>query len=114
MIYGYFSLNNLNIKSDKNNINFVTISTKVSLKRFYSSNVDEYSIIQNLVKLSDSKRYFGKKTIFVWPEGVLPLTNMNNINSYKEIFSKFGNKMYYGLTFIYIFLLFSIRRLDHE
>ena len=88
LIYGYVSLNNLSIKSDKNNINIVTISTKVSLEKFYSSNVDEYSIIQNLVSLSDPKRYFGKKTIFVWPEGVLPLTNMNNINSYKEIFSK--------------------------
>ena len=97
LIYGYVSLNNLSIKSDKNNINIVTISTKVSLERFYSSNVDEYSIIQNLVKLSDPKRYFGKKTIFVWPEGVLPLTNMNNINSYKEIFSKNFDKDHFIL-----------------
>ena len=97
LIYGYVSLNNLSIKSDKNNINIVTISTKVSLERFYSSNVDEYSIIQNLVKLSDPKRYFGKKTIFVWPEGVLPLTNMNNINSYKEIFTKNFDKDHFIL-----------------
>ena len=97
MIYGYVSLNNLSLKSDKNNINIVTVSTKVSLERFYSSNVDEYSIIQNLVKLSDPKRYFGKKTIFVWPEGVLPLTNMNNINSYKEIFSKNFDKDHFIL-----------------
>ena len=97
LIYGYVSLNNLSIKSDKNNVNIVTISTKVSLERFYSSNVDEYSIIQNLVKLSDPKRYFGKKTIFVWPEGVLPLTNMNNINSYKEIFSKNFDKDHFIL-----------------
>ena len=97
LIYGYVSLNNLSIKSDKNNINIVTISTKVSLERFYSSNVDEYSIIQNLVKLSDPKRYFGKKTIFVWPEGVLPLTYMNNINSYKEIFSKNFDKDHFIL-----------------
>ena len=97
MIYGYVSLNNLSIKSDKNNINIVTISTKVSLERFYSSNVDEYSIIQNLVKLSDPKRYFGKKTIFIWPEGVLPSTNINNINSYKEIFSKNFDKDHFIL-----------------
>ncbi len=97
LIYGYVSLNNLSIKSDKNNIIFVTISTKVSLERFYSSNVDEYSIIQNLVNLSDPKRYFGKKTIFIWPEGVLPSTNMNNINSYKEIFSKNFDKNHFIL-----------------
>ena len=93
----YVGQNNLSIKSDKNNINFVTISTKVSLERFYSSNVDEYSIIQNLVNLSDPKRYFGKKTIFIWPEGVLPSTNMNNINSYKEIFSKNFDKDHFIL-----------------
>ena len=97
LIYGYVSLNNLSIKSDKNNINIVTISTKVYLERFYSSNVDEYSIIKNLVNLSDPQRYFGKKTIFIWPEGVLPLTNMNNINSYKEIFSKNFDKDHFIL-----------------
>ncbi len=88
LIYGHISLNNLKLKKNDNKLNIVTVSTKVSLERFYSSNVDEYSIIQNLINLSDPKRYFGKKTIFIWPEGVLPSTNMNNINSYKEIFSK--------------------------
>ncbi len=88
IIYGHIRLNSLSIKNNENKTNIVTISTKVSLERFYSSSVDEYSIIKNLVNLSDPKRYFGKKTIFIWPEGVLPSTNMNNINSYKEIFSK--------------------------
>ena len=88
LVYGHISLKNLSVKKNENKINIVTISTKVSLERFYSSNVDEYSIIKNLVNLSDPKRYFGEKTIFIWPEGVLPSTNMNNVNSYKEIFSK--------------------------
>ncbi len=88
LIYGHINLNNLSIKKNENRTNIVTISTKVSLERFYSSNVDEYSIIKNLVNLSAPKRFFGEKTIFIWPEGVLPSTNMNNINSYKEIFSK--------------------------
>ncbi|MDC3145595.1 apolipoprotein N-acyltransferase, partial [Candidatus Pelagibacter sp.] len=96
-IYGYISLNNLSIKNNENKINIVTISTKVPLERFYSPNVDEYSIIQNLVNLSDPKRYFGKKTIFIWPEGVLPSTNMNNIHSYKEIFSKNFDKNHFIL-----------------
>ena len=30
------------------------------------------------------------------------------------LFSKYGNKMYFVLIFIYIFLILSIRRLDHE
>ena len=82
---------------NENKTNIVTISTKISLERFYSSSVDEYSIIKNLVNLSDPKRYFGKKTIFIWPEGVLPSTNMNNINSYKEIFSKNFDKDHFIL-----------------
>ena len=88
LIYGHIRLNNLNINSNVNKFNIVTVSTNVSLERFYSSNVDEYSIIQNLINLSDPKKYFGKKTIFIWPEGVLPSTYMSNINSYKEIFIK--------------------------
>ena len=88
LIYGHIRLNNLNTNNNESKLNIVTVSTKVSLERFYSSNVDEYSIIQNLVDLSDPKRYFGKKTIFVWPEGVLPSTKMSNINSYKELFRK--------------------------
>ena len=38
----------------------------------------------------------------------------NQIQHKFTFFGKFGNKTYYGLIFIYIFLLFSIRRLDHE
>ena len=87
----------MSIKNNENKINIVTISTKVSLERFYSSNVDEYSIIKNLVSLSDPKRYFGKKTIFIWPEGVLPSTNMNNIHAYKEIFSNNFDKNHFIL-----------------
>ena len=87
----------MNIKKNENKINIVAISTKVSLERFYSSNVDEHSIIKNLINISNPKRYFGKKTIFIWPEGVLPLTNMNKIHSYKEIFSKNFDKDHFIL-----------------
>ncbi len=97
LIYGHISLNNLNIKGNENKYNIVTVSTNVSLERFYSSNVDEYSIIQNLINLSDPKKYFGKKTIFIWPEGVLPSTYMSNINSYKEIFIKNFDKDHFIL-----------------
>ena len=88
LIYGHVSLNSKNVKKTDKQLNIVTVSTKVSLERFYSSNVDEYSIIQNLISLSDPKRFLGKKTIFIWPEGVLPSSNMNNIYSFKEIFRK--------------------------
>ncbi len=97
LIYGHMTLNNLSVKINENKTNIVSISTKISLERFYSSNVDEYSIIKNLVNLSDPKKYFGEKTIFIWPEGVLPSTNINNINSYKEIFSKNFDKDHFIL-----------------
>ena len=38
----------------------------------------------------------------------------NEIKHKVTLFSKYGNKMYFVLIFIYIFLLLSIRRLDHE
>ena len=88
IIYGYVIQNNNNTKINKKNLSVVSVSTKISLERFYSSDVDEFSIIQNLINLSNPKRYFGKKTVFIWPEGTLPSSNLNNINSYKEIFRK--------------------------
>ena len=88
LIYGYLNFDlkkNFNIKK---NINIVSVSTDVSLERFYSSKVDEYSIIENLINLSDTKRFLGEKTFFVWPEGVLPSTNVNDIMFYKELFEQ--------------------------
>jgi len=88
LIYGYLNFGlktNFNIKK---NINIVSVSTDVSLERFYSSKVDEYSIIQNLINLSDAKRFLGEKTFFVWPEGVVPSTNVNDIIFYKELFEQ--------------------------
>ena len=38
----------------------------------------------------------------------------NEIKHKVTLFSKYGNKMYFVLIFIYIFLILSIRRLDHE
>jgi len=38
----------------------------------------------------------------------------NEIKHKVTLFAKYGNKMYFVLIFIYIFLLLSIRRLDHE
>ena len=38
----------------------------------------------------------------------------NEIIHKDTLFAKFGNKMYFGLIFIYILLIFSIRKFDHE
>ncbi len=88
LIYGYLNFDPKKNFDKKKNINIVSVSTDVSLERFYSSKVDEYSIIENLINLSDVKRFFDKKTFFVWPEGVLPLTNINNIKFYQELFEQ--------------------------
>ena len=88
LIYGYLNLDSKKNFNIKKNINIVSVSTDVSLERFYSSKVDEYSIIENLINLSDTKRFLGEKTFFVWPEGVLPSTNVNDIMFYKELFEQ--------------------------
>ncbi|MDC3026823.1 apolipoprotein N-acyltransferase, partial [Candidatus Pelagibacter sp.] len=38
----------------------------------------------------------------------------NEIMHKFTLFAKYGNKMYFVLIFIYIFLILSIRRMDHE
>ena len=64
------------------------ISSNISLDRFYSKK-DEFKIINELIKLSDPKK--GKPTIFLWPEGVIPDSNVKDMNTYRDLFlNNFG------------------------
>ena len=85
LIFGAIKIN----KFDK--LNIVThdykiriISSNVDLNRFYSSQ-DELEIIKELIYLSDPNHEY--PTIFLWPEGIIPDSNLNDIKIYKDLFS---------------------------
>ena len=58
-----------NIKADKLNYKIRVISSNVSIDRFYND-TDPISVIDDLIKISSPQ--YNEKTIFIWPEGILP------------------------------------------
>ena len=61
------------------------ISPKISIERFFQSN-NEGIIIEELIELSNPD--ISHNTIFIFPEGALAGVNLNQLKSFKEIFSK--------------------------
>jgi apolipoprotein N-acyltransferase len=61
------------------------IGTNISLDRFYS-NIDSISVIKDLIDISDPKK--NEKTIFVWPEGILPDISQKKLAEYKWLFEE--------------------------
>ena len=86
LIYGSFYKNKYNSLADKNlNYKLRIIGSNVELNRFYQ-NVDSISIIEELTKIS--KPNLNDKTIFVWPEGILPEISQESFNEYKWLFNE--------------------------
>tara|TARA_B100001057_G_scaffold408702_1_gene423061 strand:+ start:1841 stop:3337 length:1497 start_codon:yes stop_codon:yes gene_type:complete len=65
------------------------IGSNISLDRFYN-NINPESVIKDLIKISDPNP--DEKTIFVWPEGILPHISQEELNEYKWLFNKKFNK----------------------
>ncbi len=75
--------------SEKNfDFNVRVVSSNISLNRFYK-NVDPASVIKDLIEISKPNN---EKTIFVWPEGILPGISQDNLIDYKWLFDKKFNK----------------------
>jgi len=65
------------------------IGSNISLDRFYE-NIDTTSVIQDLINLSDPDAK--DKTIFIWPEGILPNVSQEDLIKYSPLFEKRFNK----------------------
>ena len=65
------------------------ISSNISIDRFYS-NIDSISVIEDLIKISNPNDT--EKTIFVWPEGILPDISQQELIEYSWLFNKSFNK----------------------
>ena len=90
VIFGNIKRNNFNsVKSVKNSYIIKAISPSISLDRFYSKK-DELKIITELIELSAPEKK--KPTIFLWPEGIIPDSYMNDMSIYKNLFiNNFGD-----------------------
>ncbi len=59
------------------------VGTNISLDRFYI-NIDPVFVIKDLIDTSDPNK--NEKTIFVWPEGILPDISQKELVEYKWLF----------------------------
>jgi len=90
LIFGNLKYNQFNTLADiKNNFIIRTVSSKISLDRFYSKQ-DELKIIKELIFLSSPEKK--KPTVFLWPEGIIPDSYLSDMSIYEELFSNnFGD-----------------------
>ena len=65
--------------------NIRVVSSNISLDRFYK-NINTSSVIKDLINISDPKD--DEKTIFVWPEGIIPNISQDNLIDYKSLFDE--------------------------
>ena len=85
-IYGAIIIKN-NKKIDETNLNFVIkiISPKIEINRFFQNKNPKKTIL-DLVKLSEPNDL--KRTIFIFPEGVLSNIYLQDLKNYSYIFSE--------------------------
>ena len=86
--YGVFKINNFkNLKVESLDTEIRILSTKIPIERFYSS-IDNEAILLKLIELSKPSK--NEDTIFIWPEGIIPNTNLKLLkNEYDFLFSRF-------------------------
>jgi apolipoprotein N-acyltransferase len=89
LIFGNIKVSNFNsLKSVKNSYIIKSISSNISIDKFYSKQ-DEVKIINELIELSEPKKK--KPTIFLWPEGIIPDSYLSDMKIYKKLFlNSFG------------------------
>ncbi|WP_440938562.1 apolipoprotein N-acyltransferase [Candidatus Pelagibacter sp.] len=78
-----------NIKANKLDYKLRVISSNVSIDRFYND-TDPISVINDLIKISSPQK--NEKTIFIWPEGILPNISKNQLKEYKFLFENEFNE----------------------
>ena len=72
----------LNNPVEDNPINIRVISSNISLDRFFQ-NIETEIVIKELISISSPER--NKKTLFIWPEGIIPNTYQDEFYLYEKI-----------------------------
>ncbi len=72
-----------NIEASMYDFKIRIISSNISIDRFYGD-ADPIQVIKDLIKISEPKN--DEKTIFIWPEGILPEISKDQLQEYKWLF----------------------------
>ncbi len=73
------------LKVENYNYKVRAIGSNISLDRFYS-NIDPVSVINELIDISEPQK--DDKTIFIWPEGILPDISQEELIEFKWLFEE--------------------------
>ena len=85
-IYGFSYQDKFKKVAEKNfDYKLRVIGSNISLDRFYK-NIDPTSVIQDLINLSNPVS--NEKTIFVWPEGIIPNISQDELIEYNWLFDE--------------------------
>ena len=83
-VFGSYRLEKFkNIETKKLNYKIRVVSSNVSIDRFYK-NIEPTSVINDLIEISSPES--NEKTIFIWPEGILPDISKDQLKEYKFLF----------------------------
>ncbi len=79
----------------KNEYIIRAIGSNIALDRFYG-NINALSVIDELIDISDPD--LETKTLFIWPEGIIPNSNQLELKKFNSLFiKKFNNKHLLGI-----------------
>ena len=89
--YGLSTISNFEkIRGQNLETTIKIISPKIEINKFYEANSTDL-ILNDLIKLSDPNK--AEKTIFIFPEGVLIGSYLDDLKNYQDLFkSNFSNK----------------------
>ncbi len=89
-LYGYkHEKSFLKIEKKTNDFVIRAIGSNINLDRFYK-NIDPSSIINELIEISDPN--LNKKTLFLWPEGIIPDIYQKEMINFKNSFKDHFNE----------------------
>ena len=92
-IHGFFYKEKFNKVIEENyDFNLRVVGSNISLDRFYKD-IDSASVIEDLIEISNPK--INEKTIFVWPEGILPGISQDELINYKWLFDEKFSKNHF-------------------
>ena len=107
LIFGTIKNNQFVLLNEiKHDYTIRVVSPNISLERFYS-NQDESKIIKELIVLTNPQR--NQPTIFLWPEGIISDSYLNDMTNYKKLFTENFNKNH-----IIIMGLKSFKNIDNK
>ena len=89
-VFGSQKLKNFNdMVTEKHDYKIRVISSKISIERFYND-IETVSVIEDLIKISSPQK--NERTIFIWPEGILPDISKDELQEYKWLFENKFNE----------------------